>query len=352
LFKKIIDTLSINTGQDYLISLIILVIGSLLFRLLIFLIFKILRKSSKLITEKTLQLIQKTVKKIIIPLGYFAILYLSLERLTVGNVLTQIFRYGTIVVFTYFGIRTLNFLVTYFLEKFYEKKENFSREMIGGISLITRGIIWLLGIIFLLDNLGLKVKTLIAGIGIGGIAIALATQKVLADLFSYFAILLDKPFKEGDFLIIDNYLGVVEHIGLKTTRIRSLQGEELIFSNNDLLNSRIKNYITMKERRVLFNLGVEYSTPAEKLKQIPDMIKAIINGIEDTKFDRCHFSKYGDFNLIIETVFYIIGADYNKYMDIQQRVNLAIKKKFEEEGIEFAFPTQTIHLQQEEELKQ
>jgi len=108
----------------------------------------------------------------------------------------------------------------------------------------------------------------------------------------------------------------------------------------------------MKERRVLFNLGVEYSTPAEKLKQIPDMIKAIINGIEDTKFDRCHFSKYGDFNLIIETVFYIIGADYNKYMDIQQRVNLAIKKKFEEEGIEFAFPTQTIHLQQEEELKQ
>jgi len=199
--------LSINTGQDYLISLIILVIGSLLFRLLIFLIFKILRKSSKLITEKTLQLIQKTVKKIIIPLGYFAILYLSLERLTVGNVLTQIFRYGTIVVFTYFGIRTLNFLVTYFLEKFYEKKENFSREMIGGISLITRGIIWLLGIIFLLDNLGLKVKTLIAGIGIGGIAIALATQKVLADLFSYFAILLDKPFKEGDFLIIDNYLG-------------------------------------------------------------------------------------------------------------------------------------------------
>jgi small-conductance mechanosensitive channel len=224
--------------------------------------------------------------------------------------------------------------------------------MVGGINLIFKVLVWIFGIIFLLDNLGFKVKSLMTGIGIGGVAIALATQKVLADLFSYFAILLDRPFKIGDFLIIDNHLGVVEHIGIKTTRIRSLHGEELIFSNNDLLNSRIKNYISMQERRVLFNIGVTYSTPAEKLEKIPEIIKSIIENIEDTRFDRCHFSKYGDFNLIIEVVYYIKGADYNKYMDIQQKVNLNIKRKFEEEGIKFAFPTQTVHLENKSELKE
>lgn len=350
--ENIMKALSQNTLSDYLISLAIILLGGIIFRLLIYLIFKIFWKGRKFISDEIMDDIQGGIKKIIVPLGYFGILYIGLRRLTYTNTINQIFRYGTIIILTFFGIRAISVLAGYILNNYYLKQEKFSKEMVVGITLISKVLIWIFGIIFLLDNLGFKVKTLVTGIGIGGIALALATQKVLADLFSYFAILLDQPFKEGDFLIIDNFLGVVEHIGIKTTRIRSLHGEELIFSNNDLLDSRIKNYMSMKERRVLFNIGVKYSTPADKLEKIPANIKSIIGEIEDTRFDRCHFAKYGDFNLVYEIVYYIMGADYNKYMDIQEEVNLEIKKKFEKEGIEFAFPTQTIHLNQEEELQQ
>ncbi|HMA63475.1 MAG TPA: mechanosensitive ion channel family protein [bacterium] len=349
---KLGEILSRNPIHEYIISLIILIGGGLLFRLVTYFILRIFRKSSKYVSDEIVKDIQSAIKKILIPLGYFGILYISLKRLTFSANVNQIFKFGLVIILTFLGIRSVSLLVGYILGNYYAKQKKFTKEMINGVSLIFKSLIWIFGIIFLLDNLGFKVKTLMTGIGIGGVALALATQTVLADLFGYFAILFDKPFKEGDFLIIDNYLGVVEHIGIKTTRIRSLHGEELIFANNDLLNSRIKNYISMEERRVLFNIGVTYSTPAEKLEKIPEMIKSIIGEIEDTRFDRCHFSKYGDFNLIIEIVYYIKGADYNKYMDIQQKVNLAIKRKFEEEGIKFAFPTQTVHLSHEDELQE
>ncbi|MCF7740701.1 MAG: mechanosensitive ion channel family protein [Candidatus Marinimicrobia bacterium] len=349
---KLSEILSRNSIREYIISLVILIGGGALFRLVTYFILRIFRKSSKYVSDEIIKDIQLAIKKILIPLGYFGIFYISFKRLTFGANVNHLFKYGLVVVLTFLGIRSVSLLVGYILSNYYAKQKKFTKEMVNGISLIFKSFVWIFGIIFLLDNLGFKVKTLMTGIGIGGVALALATQTVLADLFGYFAILFDKPFKEGDFLIIDNYLGIVEHIGIKTTRIRSLHGEELIFSNNDLLNSRIKNYISMEERRVLFNIGVTYSTPAEKLEKIPEMIKSIIGEIEDTRFDRCHFSKYGDFNLILEIVYYIKGADYNKYMDIQQKVNLAIKRKFEEEGIKFAFPTQTVHLSQENELKE
>lgn len=352
MFNKISEILAYNSLNQYIISLAILLIGGLVFRFITYLFLKFFPKSRKIISDELLEDIRGAIKKVIVPLGYFGILYISLKRLTYTDQIDKVFRYGTIIILTFLGIRAISLLVGYILQHYYSKKEKFTKEMVNGIILVFRVMVWIFGIIFLLDNLGFKVKTLMTGIGIGGVALALATQTVLADLFSYFAILLDQPFKEGDFLIIDSFLGVVEHIGIKTTRIRSLHGEELIFSNNDLLNSRIKNYISMKERRVLFNIGVKYSTPAEKVEKIPAMIKAIIENIEDTRFDRCHFSKYGDFNLIIEIVYYIKGADYNKYMDIQQKVNLNIKRKFEEEGIEFAFPTQTIHLNNETQLEE
>ena len=352
MFDKILEALSQNTINDYILSLFVLIVGSLLFRLLVYLLFKLFQKPRKYISEDLVNDIQEAIKKILIPLGYYGILYLSIRRLTFTDSVDRIFKYAGIIIITFLAIRSINVLIGYLLHNYYSKKEKFTKEMVAGINLIFKVFVWIFGIIFLLDNLGFKVKSLMTGIGIGGVAIALATQKVLADLFSYFAILLDRPFKIGDFLIIDNHLGVVEHIGIKTTRIRSLHGEELIFSNNDLLNSRIKNYISMQERRVLFNIGVTYSTPAKKLEKIPEIIKSIIGDIEDTRFDRCHFSKYGDFNLIIEVVYYIKGADYNKYMDIQQKVNLNIKRKFEEEGIQFAFPTQTVHLENRSELKE
>ncbi|HPQ39717.1 MAG TPA: mechanosensitive ion channel family protein [bacterium] len=212
------------------------------------------------------------------------------------------------------------------------------------MSLFGRVILWSFVLLVILENMGVNVTTLVASLGVGGIAIGLATQNILSDLFASLSILLDKPFEVGHFIIVDDKLGTVEKIGLKTTRVRSLSGELLVFGNNDLLSSRIRNYTLFQERRVVFSFGVLYSTPSEKLKKIPQMVRTIIEGIEKTRFDRTHFKEFGNFSLNFEVVYYVLGPEYPVYMDIQQAINLALFEAFENEGIDFAFPTQTIHL--------
>jgi len=214
------------------------------------------------------------------------------------------------------------------------------------VSVLIKLLVWSFVSLLILDNLGFDITALIAGLGVGGIAIAMASQHVLSDLFASLSILLDKPFRVGEFIIVGDMLGTVENIGLKTTRIRSLGGEELVFSNGDLLSSRLRNYKTMQERRVVFTIGVEYNTPFQKLKKISEIIRTAIESVEATRFDRCHFASYGDFSLNFETVYYVLSGDYNQYMDIQQAINLQIYERFEQEGIVFAFPTRTVHLKQ------
>ena len=209
-------------------------------------------------------------------------------------------------------------------------------------STVIKVAVWGLGVTFLLDNLGFKISAVVAGLGIGGIAVALAAQTVLGDLFSYFTIFFDRPFEVGDFIVIDDFLGTVEYIGIKTTRLRSLSGEQLIFSNTDLTSSRLRNYKRMENRRVVFQLGVTYQTKTEQLREIPEIIAHIIKKSDNTVFDRAHFSSYGDFSLNFETVYYVKSRDYNIYMDTQQTINLLIYRQFAEEGIEFAYPTQTL----------
>ncbi|MBL7131795.1 MAG: mechanosensitive ion channel, partial [Candidatus Omnitrophica bacterium] len=223
-------------------------------------------------------------------------------------------------------------------------KDATTDRSLTGILAVLRVAVWGLAIVVFLDNLGFKISAIIAGLGIGGIAIALAAQAILGDLFSYFSILFDRPFEVGDFIILDEYLGTIEHIGIKTTRIRSLGGEQVILSNTDLTSSRVRNYKRMGKRRVIFKLGVTYQTSLEQLKVIPGVIEKIIKGVKDTTFDRAHFFSYGDFSLIIEVVYYVMSRDYNKYMDIQQEINFAIKKEFEARDLEFAYPTQTLYL--------
>ncbi len=217
---------------------------------------------------------------------------------------------------------------------------------LNAIGLFAKGLLWLALLLLALDNLGYNVTALIAGLGVGGVAVALAVQNILGDLFASLSILIDKPFVVGDFLIVDDYMGSVEHVGLKTTRVRSLSGEQLIFSNSDLLKSRLRNYGRMYERRVAFNIGVTYDTTREQLKRIPGIMRKAIEGQDKTRFDRAHFFKYGDYALIYETVYYVLGPDYNLYMDIQQAINLEINEAFEREGIDFAYPTQTLLLTQ------
>jgi len=195
-----------------------------------------------------------------------------------------------------------------------------------------------------LDNLGVNITTLIASLGIGGIAVALALQNILGDIFSSLSIVLDKPFVIGDFIVVDEAVGTVEYVGLKTTRLRSLGGEQIIFSNSDLLKSRIRNYQHMQTRRIAFTIGVAYETTAEQLAAIPSMIRGIDGRQANTSFDRAHFKEFTASALNFEVVYNVASADYNVYMDIQQAINLALFQRFAVESIKFATPTHTAHL--------
>lgn len=209
-------------------------------------------------------------------------------------------------------------------------------------------LLWTVLLLVALDNFGVDITALIAGLGIGGIAVALALQNVLSDLFASLSIVLDKPFVVGDFLIIGEYLGTVENIGLKTTRLRSLSGEQLVFSNSDLLNSRIQNYKKMKERRAVFTVGVTYQTPHNKLETIPALLQEAVESQDPVRFDRAHFKEFGDSALIFEVVYYVLEPDYNLYMDIQQGINLGIVERFEEHDIEIAYPTRSVFVRHSE----
>lgn len=217
--------------------------------------------------------------------------------------------------------------------------------IVGLISFVGRTAICAIAVLMILDNLGFNITTLVASLGIGGIAIALAVQNVLADLFASLSIGLDKPFVVGDFIIVGDMMGTVEHVGLKTTRLRSLSGEQLIFSNTDLLQSRIRNYKRMYERRIVFKFGVLYDTPREALGRLPGIVREIIESQDGVRFDRAHFFSFGDSSLDFEVVYYVLDADFNHYMDIQQAINLAMIDRFAELGVAFAFPTRTLHIE-------
>jgi small-conductance mechanosensitive channel len=222
------------------------------------------------------------------------------------------------------------------------------RAAVGTISIISfiaRTLIWALVLLLTLDNLGVDITALVAGLGITGIAVALAVQNVLGDLLASLSITLDRPFVVGDFLIVDDFLGTVEYIGIKSTRLRSLGGEQIVIPNANLLNSRIRNYTRMSERRVVFNFSVPHETPREKLPRIAAEVRSIIQSEPKTRFDRAHFFRIGPASLDFEVVYYVLSPDYNVYMDAQQSINLKIMETLEREGVRFAYPAQRLLLQ-------
>jgi small-conductance mechanosensitive channel len=207
---------------------------------------------------------------------------------------------------------------------------------------LARFLLWLVVLLLALDNFGINVTALVAGLGVTGVAVALAVQNILGDLLGALSIVVDKPFVVGDAIAVDQFQGTVENIGLKTTRLRSVSGEQIIISNADLLRSRIRNYKRLVERRVAFVTQVDYDTPPETVARIPGMLREFVLAQPLTRFDRSHFRGYGESALEFETVYYMLTDDYNKYMDAQQAINLAMLRRFRVEGIEFAFPTRTI----------
>jgi small-conductance mechanosensitive channel len=212
------------------------------------------------------------------------------------------------------------------------------------ISFVARMLIWSLLILVALDNLGVNITALLAGLGVGGVAVALALQNILGDLFASLSIALDKPFAVGDSLNIDTYTGSVEHIGIKTTRLRSETGEQIILSNADILKSRVRNYGRMPEQRVLTTLRVAYATPTEVLTEIPTLLEGIVRGQASARFERCHLKSLGESSLQFELSYFVQQPKLNPLLDLQQIVNFRIINEFRRLGIEFALPTQRVVL--------
>ncbi|MBN1793957.1 MAG: mechanosensitive ion channel [Candidatus Omnitrophica bacterium] len=335
-----------NRIVDYLIAAGILIAGFILLKIIEFVVLRRLKEWASRTATSLDDFLADLIQRIVFPLAFIGLFYFSVSVLTLGPQIKKAVDITGMALLTIFTARFVTIFLTYGFSLYWKRQGSdlVLEKSLNGILRVLKALIWALAVIFFLDNLGFQISAVIAGLGIGGVAVALAAQAILGDLFSYFAILFDRPFEIGDFIIIGDYLGAVEHIGIKTTRIRSLGGEQLVFSNTDLTNSRIRNYKRMEQRRVLFRLGVVYQTPLEKIKEIPGIIKEIIRGVDNTVFDRAHFFSYGDFSLIFEVVYYVIGPDYNTYMDIQEKINLGIFEAFREHGIEFAYPTQTLYM--------
>lgn len=235
----------------------------------------------------------------------------------------------------------------------YEEGNENDRSAVDTLTFIGRLVLWSLVVLFALNNIpGVEVTSLVAGLGITGVAVALAVQNILGDLFASLSIMLDKPFRIGDFIVVGDFAGTVEDIGLKTTRIRSLGGEELIFSNTDLLSSRIRNYKRMQERRIVFDLNIKYETPPEKAKLVPEIAREVVEGTDGTRFDRAHLLDFSEFALAYEVVYYVLSADYNVYMDIQQAINFGLMERFVEEEIKFAYPAQRFVMESGQEVNE
>ena len=217
-----------------------------------------------------------------------------------------------------------------------------SATAIRAMGFAARVLIWALLLLLALDNLGVDVTAMVAGLGIGGIAVALAVQNILGDVLASVSIIADRPFVVGDFIIVDEYMGTVEFVGLKTTHVRSLGGEQIVFSNADLLKARLRNYKRMFERRAVFTFGLSYDTTVEQIERVTQWLRDTINVNPRLRLERAHFFKFGESSLDFEVAYWVRDADYGVYMDQQQALNLGLMKLLEENGIEFAYPTRTL----------
>jgi len=331
-----------NTVQDYLIALGIFVGTLVLLRIFQ----RVLLHRLSVWTERTTTTIDDRLIGILKGISrlffYFLALYVSLKySLQVQDQLVKILDGIFVVLAVYEIIKILQQLFFFVLERALRKQDPTTLHAFG---LVIKVVLWSIGILLILSNLGFNVSTLAASLGVGGIAVALAAQNILGDLFAAFSLYFDRPFQIGDFVVLGTDKGTVKKIGLKSTRIETLQGEELVVSNQELISTRVQNYKKMKKRRISFSVGVTYGTPPKKLEKINSLIQKIIEKEELAEFDRSHFHTFGDFSLNFDIVYYVTTSDYVDYLNTQQAINFGIVKAFEKEKIEIAFPTQTVYL--------
>lgn len=339
-----------NSIAEYLDALLIFIGLALLF----FVIQKVVIWRLKKLAEKTKTEIDDAliamVRSIKPPFYYFISFFVAVQFIELLGLASKILGIILVVWAVYQVVSSLQILLNFLLDKKMEKVDTaegkFAYRFVGRI---VKWILWILGLLFILSNLGVNVTSLVAGLGIGGLAVAFALQNILGDLFGAFVIFFDKPFTTGDFIETGAHLGTVEKVGIKTTRLRGLDGPEIIISNNELTSSRVTNYGRLEERRAVLNFGVLYETPAEKIERIPEIIEGIVKENKKNVFDRAHFKSLGESSLDFEVVFYVKTTDYNEYMNAREQVNLGIMKSLQEEGIGFAYPTRTVYMANEGE---
>lgn len=335
------------------LALLIFLVLSLFFQILQKVILVRLEKLSRKTSTDIDNVIIKTVEGVRPWVYNIIAVYIALELFILPQFLDYIVTGAILFALVWQAIQVVGTILEFLINRLVQKDEDGDGEVDPNsvnasnlLVLISKIILWSLGILFVLSNLGIEITSLIAGLGIGGVAVAFALQGVLSDLFASFSIYFDKPFRIGDFVVIGQDSGVVQHIGVKSTRIRTLQGEELVVSNNELTTVRVQNFKKMEERRIVSQFGITYETPQERVQEVPGIVKRIFENLDAGRLDRVHFTDFGDSALIFELVYYVETSDYTQYLDIQQAFNFDLMQRFAELGIEFAYPTQTIYTKQ------
>lgn len=286
-----------------------------------------------------------SVEKFVVPFLYIVINVAIVKQLNLSPKIVHILDVATTVVTVYYAARMFNHFLHCSLKVYMERRAEGTARMqqLNGILVVIKVVVWMVGLLFLLDNIGYDVTAVIAGLGVGGIAIALAAQNILSDLFSYFVIFFDKPFEVGDHIVTGPSSGTVEYIGIKTSHLRAPGGEQLIIPNAELVKSTIQNFKRQQQRRVVLNLKVMYDTAPENLSVIPSIIKDAITSKAQTRFDRAHLLSVAEHSINYEAVYIVLSSDFNLHMDIQQAVLTEILIAFRKKGIEFALPTQRVY---------
>jgi small-conductance mechanosensitive channel len=284
------------------------------------------------------------------PFFYFMVsVWGGIQFLELSGLVVKIINWITLILLVYYSTKIVQKLSDYFIRQYIFKERKGKNEsgliIKGFITQLTKVLIWGVAILLLLQNMGVQISVLLGGLGLAGLAVGFALQTVLEDIFAFFSIYFDRPFEIGDFVVLDEEKGTIEKIGIKSTRIRTLQGQELVVSNRELTSKRIHNYRKMEERRIAFSFGITYETDYAKLRKINDIVKKIFNTIEKVKLDRVHFHEFGDFSLNYEVVYYVLSKDYYDYMDTQEKINLSLFKEFQKEKISFAYPTKRVLLE-------
>ncbi|NQV12752.1 MAG: mechanosensitive ion channel family protein [Parcubacteria group bacterium] len=335
--------LAANTPRDYMIAGLIVLASILILWLFKYVLIKRAKRVAEHTKSKLDDAVVATLNAFNWPFYIVMALYVASYFLQLPEYVHRVGVYVILVVVVYYIAKAVQYLISYgfkhSIDKHQEADPDFNPASLDFAGRLAKGAIWIVAVILVMQNLGYEITTLVAGLGIGGVAVAFALQSVLTDIFASFSIYFDKPFQIGDYIEIGKDKGHVKKIGIKSTRLETLQGEELIISNQELTESRVSNFKKMDKRRVIFRIYLEYGTPQEKLELIPDLMKKIINGVDQASYHKTYFKQFSSSGLEYETLYYIATRKYDVWRDTQHQINMAVKEEFEKAGIAIADPT-------------